>query len=160
MFLYLDSWYIYYYVSLWNSNCSKKRKSSNSKFHFQRKKKRKKITSKISSQESYISKHIHAPFAIQEKSRAGAKRGQHPLFPRFFFPTTFLAWNRFASGVKRKMRQGQCFQLCRRLQAAVSRVTSSMSSMQLCSTTVERGEWKKKKERKKRSCPSSSFFAR
>lgn len=89
MFLYLDSWYIYYYVSLWNSNCSKKKKSSNSKFHFKRKKKRKKISSKISSQESYISKHIHAPFAIQEKSRAGAKRGQHPLFPRFFFPHHF-----------------------------------------------------------------------
>lgn len=35
--------------------------------------------------------------------------------------------------MKRKIRQGQCFQL----QAAVSRVTTS-PSMQLCSTTVER----------------------
>ena len=56
MFLYLDSWYIYYYVSLWNSNCSKKRKSSNSKFHFQRKKKKKKNNFQTDSQAAWKEK--------------------------------------------------------------------------------------------------------
>lgn len=89
MFLYLDSWYIYYYVSLWNSNCSKKRKSSNSKFHFQRKKKKKKnnFQNKLS-RIIHLKTYSRALRDSREISSRSEKRAAPPL-PPFFFPHHF-----------------------------------------------------------------------
>lgn len=77
---------------------------------------------------------MFTPFTIQEKSRAGAKRGQHPLYP------TFLAsWNasRFAGTREKKNKARPMFPVMPVTSGSVSRVTTS-PSMQLCSTTVER----------------------
>lgn len=87
---------------------------------------------------------------IQEKSRVGAKRGQHPLFPPFFPPRHHFSRVKREQIRKRREKKNKArpmFPVMPPVSAAVSRVTSS-PSMQLCSTTVERkGGGKKKKKR-------------